>query len=109
MALYLEVEMMDTRLWQGIGRGILIGGLIAILGWPTFAAPPTDRASLVSADTGFAFALLKELAKEQPAKNVFISPYSISTLLQMVCNGAGGSTREEMARALGTSSLETEA
>jgi serine protease inhibitor len=52
---------------------------------------------------------LKTLAGEPPAKNVFISPYSISTVLQMVCNGAAGSTRDDMARVLGTSGLEIKA
>jgi serpin B len=84
----------------------LTGGLLTVFGWPIFAASPTDRSSLVSADTGFAFGLLKELVKEQPANNVFISPYSISTVLQMVCNGAAGTTRDQMAQVLGTSGLE---
>ncbi len=76
-----------------------------LVGLPTALAAPVDQARLVSADTGFAFGLLNELAREQPAKNVFISPYSISTVLQMVCTGARGTTREEMAKALGTSGL----
>jgi serpin B len=73
------------------------------------AAAPAEQAALVSADTGFAFSLLKELTREQAAKNVFISPYSISAVLQMVCNGAAGSTREEMARTLGIGDLEARA
>ena len=89
--------------------GPCVGVLLAGSACPILAASPSDQAKLVSADTGFAFGLLKELAKEQPARNVFISPYSISTVLQMVCNGAAGSTREEMARVLGTSGLEAAA
>jgi serpin B len=80
--------------------------LTCVAGWPALAASPADEAKLASADTGFAFALCKQLAKEQPTKNVFISPYSISTVLQMVCYGAAGSTRQEMAGVLGTSDLE---
>jgi len=98
--------MRTTRLWNAVGPGALTGGLVVIFGWPIFASSPTDQSSLVSADTGFAFGLLKELVKEQPANNVFISPYSISTLLQMVCNGAAGSTRDQMAQVLGTTRLE---
>jgi serine protease inhibitor len=60
---------------------------------------------LVSANDGFAYKLVKEIAKEQPGKNIFISPYSASTVLHMVCNGAGGNTKEEMQRMLGTTSL----
>jgi serpin B len=76
---------------------------MTLLSWRLLAASSPDQGKLVSADAGFAFNLLKELATEQAAKNVFISPYSISTVLQMVGNGAAGSTREEMARVLGTS------
>ncbi len=33
---------------------------------------------------------LKQIAKDQPAQNIFISPYSAATVLQMVANGAAG-------------------
>jgi serine protease inhibitor len=95
-----------TRLWKAIGCLVVAGGFMTVFGCRMLAASPTDEAKLVSGDTSFGFGLLQELAKEQPAQNVFISPYSISTVLQMVCNGAGGATREEMARVLGTSGLE---
>jgi serine protease inhibitor len=65
------------------------------------AAPSPDAEKLVSANTGFAFKLLKEINRGQPEKNVFISPYGVSTVLQMVGNGAGGTTKEEMRQALG--------
>ena len=101
--------MSATRFWKAFGRKGLIGGLATIVAWPMFAASPSDQAKLVSADTGFAFSLLKELVKEQPANNVFISPYSISTVLQMMCNGAGSTTRDQMAQVLGTGGLEAAA
>ena len=69
------------------------------------AASPADQQKLAAANTGFAFKLLKEIAKEQPAQNIFISPYSVSSVLQMVCNGAGGTTKEEMQQVLGTSGM----
>ncbi|MCX6916832.1 MAG: serpin family protein [Verrucomicrobia bacterium] len=69
------------------------------------AAFSADQQKLASANTGFAFKLLKEIAKEQPAQNVFISPYSVSSVLQMVCNGAGGKTKAEMQQVLGTSGM----
>ncbi len=49
---------------------------------------------------------MKELLRAQPAKNVFISPYSISTVLQMVCNGAAGATRDQMTQVLCKSGLD---
>jgi serine protease inhibitor len=69
------------------------------------AASPTDQQKLTSANTGFAFRLLKEIAREQPATNIFISPYSVSSVLQMVCNGAGGKTKEELQQVLGTTGM----
>lgn len=60
---------------------------------------------LVSANAGFGFRLLKELAGEKTQANIFISPYSISSVLQMIGNGARGGTREELLDVLGISSL----
>jgi serpin B len=105
----MGARIMAIRFWKAIGSWALAGVLLAGFCCPMLTASPSDQATLVSADTGFAFGLLKELAKEQPAKNVFISPYSISTLLQVVCNGAAGSTRDQMAQVLGTSGLEAAA
>jgi serpin B len=49
------------------------------------------------------------MSKEQAGSNIFISPYSASAALQMVCNGARGQTRSEMQQVLGTSGLPAEA
>jgi serpin B len=69
------------------------------------AASPTDEQALAAANNGFAFKLFKQLAKDQPATNIFISPYSASTVLQMVDNGAAGQTKTEMQQVLGTTDL----
>jgi serine protease inhibitor len=95
--------------WESVCGEVLAGMLMCVVGWPALAASPNDQARLAAADMGFAFGLVKELAREQPAKNVFISPYSISTVLQMVCNGAAGGTKQGMASVLGTSGLEPQA
>ena len=70
-----------------------------------FAASPADEHKLASAHTGFAFKLLKQLAKDQLGDNIFISPFGVSTVLQMVGNGAGGQTKTEMQQVLGTTGL----
>ena len=103
---------MSTRttfagLCGAVRRKAVTGSFITLFSMPLLGAPSSEQVKLVSADTSFAFSLLKELANEQPARNVFISSYSISTVLQMVENGAAGNTREEMARVLGTSDMET--
>ena len=60
-------------------------------------ASPTHEQQLVDANNAFAFNLLKQLNAGQPAKNLFISPYSVS----MVANRAVGQTKHEMAQVLG--------
>ncbi len=56
---------------------------------------------LVTGNTGFAIDLLRELRAEDPGKNVFFSPLSISTTLTMTLDGARGTTREAMVATLG--------
>lgn len=82
--------------------------VIAVMGITSLeglAASTPDQQKLASANTGFAFKLPKEIAREEPAKNIFISSYSVSTVLQMVDNGAGGKTKEELRQALGIAGL----
>lgn len=87
----------------------VITTVLCPLGYGLHAASPADQQKLASANNGFAFKLLKQLAKDQPGKNIFISPYSASTVLQMVGNGAGGQTRAEMQQVLGTTGLPSDA
>ena len=83
--------------------------MLCLLGLGLQAASPADQQRLASANVGFVFKLLKQLTKDQPGTNIFISPYSASTVLQMVCNGAGGQTKTEMQQVLGTTGLAAEA
>jgi len=87
-----------------LGFGVLLcfASLIVLV------ASPADQEKLASANTGFAFDLLKQIAGEQPGTNVFISPFSVSTVLQMVANGAAGDTKAEMQRVLKTTALPAE-
>jgi serine protease inhibitor len=71
------------------------------------AKAQTVDSSVVNANTGFAIKLLKELAIEQKAKNIFISPLSVSIALAMTYNGANTSTREAMAKTLGLEGMST--
>ncbi|MGH7980396.1 MAG: serpin family protein, partial [Limisphaerales bacterium] len=43
-------------------------------------------------DNGFAFALFGRTEQGQARQNIFMSPYSVSIALQMLCNGATGRT-----------------
>jgi serpin B len=69
----------------------------------------TDGQKLVDANNDFAFKLFQQLAKDQPVANIFISPYSAATVLQMVGNGAAGQTKAEMQRVLRATGLSDDA
>lgn len=56
----------------------------------------------------FAFDIFRQLNKEDTDQNIFISPFSISTALTMTYQGAGTTTREAMAKALGYYGLDDE-
>lgn len=56
-----------------------------------------DRQALVSGDTQFAIDLYQQLAKETPDGNLFFSPYSLSTAIAMLAEGAQGETVREIA------------
>ncbi len=85
------------KVWAGL--------LICFASLAVWADSTADPARLAAANTGFAFDLLKQIAKEQPDTNVFISPFSVSSVLQMVGNGAAGETGTEMQRVLKTAGL----
>jgi len=60
---------------------------------------------LISANTGFAFKLFKNLALQNSQQNIVVSPASVSMTLAMAYNGARGKTQKEMAETLGFNSM----
>jgi serpin B len=54
----------------------------------------------VQANSDFAFDLYKQIAKENEGKNLFFSPYSVSSALAMAAEGARGETAIEMGKVL---------
>jgi serpin B len=88
---------------------ILALGLFAFQPKDFFApSEGPDNQTLATADLNFSFKLLKELSKEQPGTNIFISPFSASSVLQMVSGGARGQTQSEMQHVLGTAGLSAD-
>jgi serpin B len=61
-----------------------------------------DRGAVVKGNTQFALDLYKKLTEEKDSqgKNLFLSPYSISTALAMTYAGAREQTAEEMSKTL---------
>lgn len=88
---------------------IFIAVTAIVLGFHALASPQPEIQKLATANNAFAFNLLKQVAKGQPAGNIFISPYSAATVLQMVCNGAGGQTKAQMQQVLNTTGLQPDA
>src|ERR1051326_4120376 len=71
-------------------------------------AADREMEKLVSANTAFGFSLIKQVGRERPNDNVFISPYSVSAALQMLWQGAGSETRKEMEQVLGFKELKAD-
>src|SRR2546423_15277469 len=90
---------MMKRISSGLESCRLV--LVSVLSVGLSGGAVAEIQTLSAANNGFAFTLVKELEKEKPGENIFISPYSISTALQMVRAGAGGETKAEMDRVLG--------
>jgi serpin B len=86
----------------------LVAVFVLLAGFYRAGAAPADR-QLAAADNAFAFKLLQQLAQDQPLTNIFISPYSAATVLQMVGNGAAGQTKTEMQQVLGITGLSAAA
>jgi serine protease inhibitor len=100
-----EIVMKSSKI---ISRGILSGILAFFIGFSVFAVRAQDLEKLATADNAFAFDLFKQIAKGRARENIFISPFSVSSALQMVANGAAGETKTEMQRVLKTENLPPE-
>lgn len=75
---------------------------------PSVAQPGVQVVDLSGEKNRFGFKLLAELITEPGAKNIFISPYSITTALTMTYNGAAGETKTTMAKTLGITAMTQE-
>jgi serpin B len=64
------------------------------------AAEPSDPATAALANSAFAGDLYQNLAAGSAGKNLFFSPFSISSALAMTWEGARGATADEMRKVL---------
>ena len=96
-------------MWHRWSRFGILGALILLLvvSGPSLGesadCPEPDRIRARVADNNeFAFSLYQKIAGAEPnlGKNVFFSPYSISTALGMTYAGARGETAQQMSAAL---------
>jgi serine protease inhibitor len=94
---------------------LLIMGALALSCSKDFSLPsppaqehewrPLEK-EVLSASSRFGITLFKEIAKAEPGKNVFISPFSVSAALGMTLNGAAGQTETDMRNVLGFAGME---
>ena len=61
------------------------------------AANSKELSAVVNANNQFAFDFYRNLNAREKGKNIFVSPYSISTALAMAFEGSSGNTRKQMA------------
>ena len=97
----------QERTHHAMKRTVLAALLLTASGASLAKVPPTDH-RVVSAHAAFGFDLLHQLANK-PGANVFISPSSIATALEMTCNGASGQTKAEMAKTLHLTGMSLDA
>lgn len=68
------------------------------------AADGDPRPAVIASNT-FGLELFRALGRDEPGRNVFISPYSMSVALTMAAEGARTQTEAEMAKVLGFPSV----
>lgn len=78
-------------------QGSVTGQANHLLAAETGKAPVNHA---ITANSDFAVDLYRELAKENPGKNMFFSPYSMSGALAMTAEGARGETAAQMGKVL---------
>jgi serpin B len=106
---YLQDKFPQWSRRNGIGGDIslLRQGLSPYL--VGFVEPLPKEDVLLARESGpLGLRLLRQLAAEHPGTNILLSPSSLSAVLQLVCQGARGETREEMRRFLGIDGFEME-
>jgi serpin B len=93
---------MSLIIFSKLRRKFLFAFFLALASRQVAVAGSLDDDKLVSANVGFAFDLMRQVVQAQPDANVFISPFSVSSVLQMTGNGAAGVTKTEMQQVLKT-------
>jgi serpin B len=82
-------------------KKLFLAFLICFAASATFANP----SNLFEANNAFSFGLAGQIASAQPGQNIFISPYSVSIVLQMLATGASGKTKTEIQQVLKTEDI----
>ena len=65
----------------------------------------TMEKAIAASDNSFGFKLFAQINTSEQNKNVFISPFSVSTAFGMLLNGANGPTLDSLEQALGDAGM----
>ncbi|HLK59066.1 MAG TPA: serpin family protein [Chthonomonadaceae bacterium] len=90
-----ELKALGTDMDKAKGQLMALTQIVA-----SQQAMPPINPRLVTADNTFGFHLFRELRKKDTDTNVFLSPSSVALALEMTYNGANGSTKAAMEKAL---------
>lgn len=94
--------------------GLLFMMLICLFGCRSNATQPIEQPirnltqlekTVVSSTESFGINIFKQINQSEKDKNIFISPFSISTAFGMALNGANGTTYDEIQNTLSLSGL----
>ncbi len=85
------------------GAGISAAGIMIVSAEESDEMADNISRELIGANNKFAFDIFRELLIQDKGKNIFISPFSITTALAMAYNGAETDTKDAMAEVLGFS------
>jgi len=91
--------MKTIILWIG---AVVIGCRLAT---QASAITTNDLQEFTEANNRFTFKLLRDTSETRPGQNVFISPFSAGTVLQMAADGARGVTEAQIRQILGLTNL----
>lgn len=79
---------------------LLLCSVLFLIAFVVLSPAASDNSAVVLADQHFALDLYAQLDREQPGKNLFFSPSSVSLALAMTAAGARGETETEMTKVL---------
>ena len=82
------------------GTGIILL-IVALIATQSALAGTMAGQDNIKRSNEFAFNFFGRICRDEPGHNVFVSPFSMRTVLAMTFNGAAGETKDEMRTALG--------
>ena len=116
-------ELVSSKKWRNVMKNILLSlqflfvlVLVACSSGqepddvviPTVRQLTPSEQQVATASNNFSLEILQEINQNYEQENIFISPFSISTALSMVVNGAEGETNEGIKVALGLDGVSDE-